>query len=74
MFDPTREAHHDWTAACAALVNAEQAGLPEGHLEMLADEIISCRLPLADRPAESAVAPAGVDGQLPLFESASIDR
>jgi hypothetical protein len=72
MFDPTREAHHDWTAACAALVSAEQSGLPDADLEKLADEIISCRLGLADRPAEGAVSPAGPDGQLPLFEPASI--
>jgi hypothetical protein len=74
MFDSTRDAHDDWTAACAALVSAEQAGLPDAHLEKLADEIISCRLRLADGPAEGAVFPATVDEQLPLFETASIAR
>jgi hypothetical protein len=74
MNDPMRNAQHDWTAACAALVSAEQAGLPDSHLEKLADEIISCRLRLAEGPAGSAVSSATPDEQLSLFETASVGQ
>jgi hypothetical protein len=53
-----------WVAACTALVTAEQSGLPEAHLEELADEVIFCKLRLARERAHheelmTAVAPAG---------------
>lgn len=73
MNDPMRNAHHDWTAACAALVSAEQAGLPDSHLEKLADEIISCRLRLAEGSAGRASA-ATLAEQLSLFETASVGQ
>jgi hypothetical protein len=45
------EAMASWMAACAALVTAEQSGLPEADLEELADEVISCKLRLAKERA-----------------------
>ena len=38
-----------WQSACAALANAERAGLPETELERLADQVISSSLLLGRR-------------------------
>jgi hypothetical protein len=63
----------NWVAACEALVTAEQSGLPEAHLEQLADEVISCKLRLArERAGQSVAGASPVDPEQLLFEGMSI--